>query len=162
MVKHHSTVTATVEIVSNKGIIAFIEELKQVAVFTPSKSLNTRFAQLKPQQKIRCIAYQTQNGVYIDEITSVFHGEVEIKNFCEEIFNEGRKKGSLIEKDGIKLGQIYVATNYPTKTHINGYPVSVDSVNHDYENQRELEVIVTFIPKTEWRSIRVKLISILK
>lgn len=116
----------TVELVSDKAILLSFEDEIKTGLYNPGKKLDLRWQALTPGRKVKCKAYQTRNGFFINGIIAVTDDEGKVlNNFDLAVFNQGKKNGSLEKQDGIKLGFLYSAIVQPSRTILLNYQKAV-------------------------------------
>lgn len=108
---------ATVELVSGKAVLLSFEGEIKTGLYKPGKQIDLRWQALIPGQKVKCIAYQTRCGFFVNGIIAVTddNGKI-LPNFDRTVFNQGKEAGSLEKQDNIKLGFLYSAIVQPSRT----------------------------------------------
>lgn len=162
-----SSSPAIVRTVTDRGLILeFPEQFENentMVAFCPPGGLQPRWRSLRPKQKVRCNVWKTYNGWFVSDIIGADRGFGYIDNFNPEIAKAAVAKGSVRERNGIRVGEIYAIQKQPTKALLNGEQVLLDvPAGINPGEFSTVEAVITYIPSSRYKKISARVISVLE
>lgn len=159
---------AIVRTVTDRGLILEIPDLPEfpentLVPYCPPGGVEKRWAVQTPGQKVHCHVWKTYNGWFVSGLTRTNRNLGYINDFNPEIAKTAVAKGSERERNGIRVGKIYIVQKLPTKALLDGEPVSLEIPEGINPGEfSTLEVVITYIPSSRHKKISARVISVLE